>query len=437
VITRGKTLFAVTALALTGAVTAAYRKTEARPIATTDAPAFTERTNRDVQINVWMKALHADPRSAVAMGQLAALHLQRAREGGGWDDYLLAEQYARSSLAIRTKHNASTAVTLASDLMAQHRFAEAKAVAVDLVRREPDVPQYRAMLGEIAMELGDDSTAAAMFKSLWGHRGHLSIAPRLSRWAELTGSPQIARRVLLKARNVAVSRGDVATETKAWFRLRMGELEFRQRRPRAAEAAFRAGLEIEPNDPRLLAAMAHLALAHGDARKAIAWGDRAIGVQLEPGTLAIVGEAYALLGDSTKSREYFQTMEVMIAGQQGPYHRAWSLHMLDRGMNREAVLQRALSELKERKDVYGYDVAAWALYRSGLAAAAADTMARALRLNTPDAVLWYHDGMIARAIGDSVRARRSLERALELNPHFHHKQVAEARAALDSLSRGW
>ena len=38
-----------------------------------------------------IEALAADPTSALVTGQLAALHLQRAREGGGWDDYLTAE----------------------------------------------------------------------------------------------------------------------------------------------------------------------------------------------------------------------------------------------------------------------------------------------------------------------------------------------------------
>ena len=69
------------------------------------ATGFKERDLRDVQIRVWQQALAADSGSAVAMANLAALHNQRAREGGSWDDYLKAEQYARHSLAIRTNRN--------------------------------------------------------------------------------------------------------------------------------------------------------------------------------------------------------------------------------------------------------------------------------------------------------------------------------------------
>ena len=113
-------------------------------------PGFSERGERDIQIRVWHQALDADPNSAIAMGQLAALHLQRAREGGTWDDYLKAEEFARRSLGKRTNRNASTAATLVSVLLAQHRFTEARDVATELVKRESDIPQYRATLGEVA-----------------------------------------------------------------------------------------------------------------------------------------------------------------------------------------------------------------------------------------------------------------------------------------------
>ena len=41
----------------------------------------------------------------------------------------------------------------------------------------------------------------------------------------------------------------------------------------------------EENDPRLLAGMARWSLADGNPRNAIMWGERAIAVQLDPGTL--------------------------------------------------------------------------------------------------------------------------------------------------------
>lgn len=359
------------------------------------ASGFSERPDRDVQIRVWKQALDADPVSAIALGQLAALHMQRAREGGTYDDYLQAETYARRSLSLRTQRNANTAATLISILLAQHRFVDARGVADSLVQREPDVPEYRAALGEVAMELGDDATADRMFRSVWASRGTLTIAARLARWLEITNHVPEARRLLTQARAEALSRRDVARETKAWFALRLGDLELRDGRLTAANMAFREGLAIEPEDPRLLAAMARLAAARDRHDEVISWGERAIGMQLDPGTLGLVGDAYAAKGDSAKADEYFQTLEVAVSTQPGAYHRAWSLYLLDHGMRVNDVLQKAQEELRERKDVYGYDVLAWALEKSGRHAEAQQAMREALRLRTPDPLLRRH----ARIIG--------------------------------------
>jgi tetratricopeptide (TPR) repeat protein len=399
-------------------------------------PGFSERAERDVQIRVWHQALDADPTSAAALGQLAALHLQRAREGGSWDDYLTAERYARRSIAKRTNRNAKTAVTLVSTLLAQHRFAEARDAAATLVRREPDIPQYRSLLGEVAMELGDYATAGAMLDSLWKERAILSIAPRLARWSELSGRPAEARRLLEAARDDALQRTDVPKETKSWFQFRVGDLALRTGRLRAAESAFRAGLAVEPDDPRLLSGMARLFAVRGEPAEAIGWGDRAIAAQLDPGTLGVVGDAYAMLGDRAKAAEYFRTMEVAVTAQPGPFHRAWSLYLLDHSSRVDEVLRKAREELRQRHDVYGYDLVAWALHRAHRDREAAGFMRGALRLGTPDAMLWFHSGMIARAVGDGSRATTSLQRALSLNAHFHASQPAEARAVLDSLARG-
>lgn len=366
---------------------------------------FSELAVRDEQIAVWKQALAADSVSALAMGQLAALYMQRAREGGSYDDYIRAEEYARKSMRTRMQRNGRTVVTLVSVLLAQHRFLEARDVAQDLVKRESDIPQYRSLLGEVSMEVGDYATAGVMFDSVWSERTHLSNAPRLARWLELNNHTREARRILVAARNEALSRRDVTKETQAWFELRLGDFDLRAGRPRAAEESFRAGLKIEPNDPRLLAAMARLSAEKQDYRDAIEWGERAISEQLDPATLGIVGDAYAAVGDSAKATEYFHTLEVAVTAQPGAYHRAWSLYLLDHNLRVNDVLAKAQEELKQRKDIYGYDLVAWALYKSGRLAEAAAMMKMALQLNTPDPLLVRHQEAISKAIPTVAVAR--------------------------------
>lgn len=373
-----------------------------RSASDSSAVGYSELAIRDEQIRVWNIALQADTGSSLVLGQLAAYHMQRAREGGGWSDYLEAEALARHSMDGRLHRNGATAVTLVNTLLAQHRFAEAEDIASDLVQREPDIPEYRALLGEVAMEIGDDQVADSMLRSVWQQREQLSMAPRVARWLELTNHVSDARAILTRATRDANNRRDVTTETKAWFFLRLGDLELRAGNVRRADRAYRNGLAVEPGDPRLFAAMARLATANGDFRKAIAWGERAITMQLDPATLGIVGDAYAAVGDSAKAAEYFTTLEIAVAGQPGAYHRAWSLYLLDHGLRIDTVLTKAADELAERRDVYGYDLMAWALHKAGRNQEAQRMMQQALRFNTPDPLLRQHAKAIAKAIAEAA-----------------------------------
>jgi tetratricopeptide (TPR) repeat protein len=358
---------------------------------------FSELPLRDEQIRVWHQALAADPRSALALGHLAALHGQRAREGGSWEDFLESERLARASLALRTNRNGRTAVTLASALMSQHRFREARDVAQELVSREPDVPQYRALLGEAALELGDDGLAQSMFVSVLGTRTHLSIAPRVARWLEITGYRRDARRLLEAARDEALLRTDIPSETKAWFEWRVGDLDLREGRLRRARRAFHRAMEVEPGDPRSLAAMARLELLDGRPREAIPWGTRAISSRLEPETLGTLGDAHAALGDSAKAEEFYRAMNVAAQAQPITVHRSLALRQLDRGENVVAILDAAATDIRQRQDIYGYDLLAWALHAAGRDTEARDAIRAALRFNTPDPLLQRHREVIERA----------------------------------------
>ncbi len=393
---------ATVVVVLGGAAFARVPHRSATPAATaeTTATGFSERAERDVQIRVWHQALDADPTSAIVTGQLAALHLQRAREGGGWDDYVKAEEFARRSVGKRTKRNSAASSTLVSILLAQHRFTEAREIAKSLVRAEPEVPAYRAALAEVEMELGNDVAADTLFRSVWSERGTLTTAARLARWLELNNHVPEARRLLISARADALSRRDVARETQAWFHLRVGDLDLRRGRLDDAAVAYRAGLALEPEDPRLLAAMSRVATARKDWSAAISWGERAIGIQLDPGTLGLIGDAYEKSGNTVKAEEYFRTLEVAVSLQPGAYHRAWSLYLLEHGLQVADVLRKAEDELRERKDVYGYDIVALALEKSGRHADAQGAMRAALRLHTPDPLLYRH----ARELGVPIAA---------------------------------
>jgi tetratricopeptide (TPR) repeat protein len=394
-----------------------------------------EREVRDADLAFFETRVAEDPASALDHARLAALYLQRARDTGDEQDYLHAERSARTALALRRRNNGDASAALTSALLSQHRFAEARDAARQLVADEPWVNAYHAILGETCLELGDYDCARTAFDAIDSRaRRSLAVAPRLARWAEIRGDTVGARRILSDALAAAQQEPNMPREQLAWFHLRLADLFFRQGRDRGAERTLREGLAVHPNDPRLLAAMTRLAAAHHDWRAAVAFGDSTIAILPDPATLGVMSDAYAALGDSATAAEYVAAMEVAVGRQPGTYHRAWSLFLLDHGRRIPEVLDAAEAELRGgRRDVQGYDLLAWALYKSGRARDARAPMAAALAQGTQDPMLLYHAGMIARAAGETDAARDYLRRALAIAPSFDYAAPAIARAALDSL----
>jgi tetratricopeptide (TPR) repeat protein len=146
-----------------------------------------------------------------------------------------------------------------------------------------------------------------------------------------------------------------------------------------------------------------------------------------------MGDAHAALGEKQKAEEMYARVEAGYAANPEPFARQWSQYRLDHGREMPATLAVLEAEARVRPDVLGADMLAWARYLSGDMAGAREASARALRLGTRDASFWFHAGMIEKALGNADGARAHLEKALEINPHFHPVFARQARAALREL----
>jgi tetratricopeptide (TPR) repeat protein len=403
--------------------------------ARTAAAALEERQRSD-QLRVWHAVHAADSNSAIAQAQLAGLYVQRARETGDESNYARAEWYARRSLSTTTTRNAKTYVTLATILLAGHRFAEAREVAAAAVAADPDQPIYRALTAEIDLELGRYDSATAGFALLHRHRGHLSIAPRLARWAEAAGRSAYARRLLENAREVALSRSDLQREQVAWFVFRLGDYERRHGRLRRAETLLREALDINPGDYRALRVLAELELVRGRTKKARDYATRAVSRSRTPETLATLAETYRAGGDNVTDRAITSAIRTAVGSKPARFERAWYSHELERARVNEELLATLRDEAEGRPDAGGLDLLAWAQYKAGMATEANATITGALSLGPGDPLAWYHAGMIRLALGDSSGARAYLKSALNLNPRFHWEHGPNARALVKKLRPG-
>jgi tetratricopeptide (TPR) repeat protein len=309
-------------------------------------------------------------------------------------------------------------------------------LAEGLLARDSASLPARALVGEIQLELGAYREAARTFGTLLTARTDLAVAPRYARWEEIRGRPAEARRLLREALKEASRRHGMPRSQLAWFHWRLGDLALRNGRLGEAQGEFERGLQREPEDHRLLDGLARVAAARGRWREAIALGERAITASLDPATLGLLALSHEALGDRAGGAEYERVMSVAVSGQSGTMHRAWSLYLLDRGRSVPQILARSREEIRTRPDVYGWDLLAWALYRSGMLSAALRAAERALAMGTRDASLYYHAGTVAAAAGEPARATQWLEEALAINPRWHPTQPDEARETLRRLRFG-
>ncbi|HEU4880791.1 MAG TPA: tetratricopeptide repeat protein [Longimicrobium sp.] len=429
--TRAAAAAIVTVMGVAGGVRV-VRGTPLPPLPETVPQGMAQVALRQQDIALFERRVQEDPFGGSDRARLAYLYLQRARETGDYQNFRRAEAVARASVEVRGRRNTSGRLALASSLLAQHRFAEARVAAEELVANEPESPSARALLAEIQMELGDYDGARGSFGWLGRAEDDLSVSPRLARWEEVQGLTVRARSRLYAARHKVASRSDLPREQVAWFHLRVGDIELRNGRLRQAERAFREGLAVEPGDHRLYAGLARVEAARGRWRRVLEYGART-GDRADLATLALMGDAHAALGEDARAEEMYAAVEDGYAANPEPFARQWSQFRLDHGRSLAQTRAVLEDEARARPDVLGADMLAWARYLTGDLRGARDASRQALRLGTRDASFHFHAGMIEKALGNAEGARAHLQKALEINPHFHPASVRQARAALREL----
>lgn len=315
-------------------------------------PLPTELSVRNQDIEFYARRVAQDPASAADLAQLAGLFLQRARESGDYEDFRRAEAAARKSWELRDQRNGKALHLLASALLAQHKFEEARRVAEQLVQLDPDVVSWRALLAEIQLELGDYNAADRTFAGLQHARGDLSVAPRLARYYELKGRSVEAKKLLVAARNVAMTRMDLPREQQAWFFLRVADFELRHRALRAAKRQAQAGLLVNPGDVRLIATLARVEFEQGNWKRVMELLEPIV-ADADIASLSMLGDAYLKTGGKALADNVFAEIEARAAANPEPFNRQWTQFRLDHRRELTETVAILEHEARLRPDVLG------------------------------------------------------------------------------------
>ena len=85
-------------------------------------------------------------------------------------------------------------------------------------------------------------------------------------------------------------------------------------------------------------------------------------------------------------------------------------------IDREKALSLAYAHSRKRRDIYAYELLAWAYYKNGQYDLAWSSIGMGLRRQATDPRVVYRASLIAKAAGKNDRYQVFTERSRELNP---------------------
>lgn len=373
----------------------------------------------DQQIEVFQKGALSNPKDVANLNRLSYAFIQKVRQTADASYGVRAEQLLNQALKIDPK-NYDSLYYLALVQMSQHRFANAKISAQGAILVEPANSDAYGALGDSTYELGQYDECASAYQKMLDRRPSTASYSRAAYYRKLIGDVAGAADLLKRAYELADYNDP---ENRAWCLFQLGNLAFSAGRLDEAEKLFSMAIEIFPNYYNALAGLGKVNAAIGKIENSITYYNKAIAIVPMPEFVSALGDVLTSVGRSQEAKRQYDLVDFigsLSKINQEIYNRQLALFYADHlEQKRSEALRMTEQELMFRKDIYGYDAYAWCLYKNGRYQQAADSMKQALKMKTPDAMLYFHAGMISSALNRTAEARTYLQKALEINPHFH------------------
>jgi tetratricopeptide (TPR) repeat protein len=340
--------------------------------------------------------------------------------------YKLAEQCA---LALETVEPRNPAALLLRGhvLISFHRFAEAEALARELVTRRTLRFDY-GLLGDALLEQGSLPEAVDAYQRMVDLGPDLQSYSRVAyvRWlkGDLDGAIEIAE---LAAR----ATSPLDPESAAWSFTRLGLYYFQSGLIDDAKASCDAALSYSANYPAALLLRSRLHLSNQGIEEAIAPAQRSAEISPLPEYQWTLADTLRLAGRADDAAKVEATL-MRDGAQSDP--RTLALFLATRGERVEHAIELAQRELEARADVFSHDALAWALAAAGRVDEARSHMEKALAEGTLDARLFLHAGVLEARFGERAAAESYITKARDLGRMLLPSERKHLVAALDALT---
>jgi len=360
-----------------------------------------------------LRAVPSDWRSYARLGEA---YVQQARVAADPTYYPKAEGVLRTSLRLAPAGSFDALTGMAALAAARHDFARALSWGREAVAVNPHSAEARAVVGDAEVELGRYRAAFATFQQAVDLKPELSTYARVSYAWELQGNLSNAIRAMRLALQSAGSASDAA-----WAANQLGELFWNSGRLDGAEAWYRQSIGRDPTFVPPHAGLAKVDAARGRFGLAIRGYRWVVARYPTPEYVIALGDTLAVAGRPAESAPQYALVhaeERLFQASGVNVDLEIALFDADHRFDLNDGLAAARAEWGRRHSIHVADALAWELYANRRYREALAYSNEALRLGTRNALFSFHRGMIERVLGQTGAARRDLDRALDINPHF-------------------
>ena len=382
----------------------------------------TSSLKTDEHISMYETLVKAQPDVLHYRNLLAGSYIQKVRETVDFSYLERASQILAEVLAVDAKNY--EAMRLRTEIaLERHEFRLAAEYSRKLTVSAPNDSWNWGTLGDALTELGDYEGAAEAIQKMVNIRPDLSSYNRAAYFRFLYNDPENAVKIM----RMAISAGSPMAENTAWCEVELGKILLKTGKLQEAGDAFQSALRRFPNYHPALAGLAPVHAARKDWKGAISWMLRAKQATPLPDYAAALYDYYTASGDAkeaAKQKEMVMVIDQVGQAAQEKANRNIAMIYADHDWNLPRALELAQNELEVRGDIYTYDALAWALYKNGKHVEAAEAMAKAMKLKTPEAAFYYHASLIEQALGHAKEAQELFRKARELNPALDVKELS-------------
>lgn len=386
--------------------------------------------NTDKQIQLYQSWVAKEPSDISALTLLAGAYVQKTRETTDLGylqraskilDTVLAKKQDREALRLRNVVE-----------LTMHEFPKAAEDARALTVSWPGDVQSWGTYGDALLEMGQYDQAREAFAKMLQLRPGLMSYNRMGFYRFIFGDTEGGISMMQDAVKAAAKY----PENSAWCLVELGNMYFKTGKWADAKAAYQQALTTFPASHTAHAGLGSVAAAEGNITEAVEDYKHAQAITPMVQYAGALYDLYRAQGKNAEARDQADKidLEAKLEAAAGLVaNRTLGLMYANEDRELPKALDLIQTDFKVRRDIYTHDALAWVLYKNKQYDEARKASAEALRTGAPEALFFYHAGMIADALGDTDTAKKQLSKALGLNAGFDFGQAAIARKTLARL----